>query len=96
MFVDRKSDGIEHAVAFTQYPQYSCSTTGSSLNAIYRYYKDNKLSPKMKWSTVDRWPTHPGLVEVRIQLTRVNYILKHKYNLLTTTKRRLVRISKKS
>uniref|UniRef100_A0A672GAM5 Ferrochelatase n=1 Tax=Salarias fasciatus TaxID=181472 RepID=A0A672GAM5_SALFA len=29
----------ERAVAFTQYPQYSCSTTGSSLNAIYRYDK---------------------------------------------------------
>ena len=25
-------------MAFTQYPQYSCSTTGSSLNAIARYY----------------------------------------------------------
>lgn len=58
-----ENDGIEHAVAFTQYPQYSCSTTGSSLNAIYRYYKDSKTTPKMKWSTVDRWPTHPGFIE---------------------------------
>lgn len=32
-----REDGIKRAVAFTQYPQYSCSTTGSSLNEIYRY-----------------------------------------------------------
>ncbi len=47
-------DRPRRIVAFTQYPQYSCSTTGSSLNAIARYYlaktkkskleKDNKIS----------------------------------------------------
>jgi hypothetical protein len=31
-----KEDGVRRAIAFTQYPQYSCSTTGSSLNDIYR------------------------------------------------------------
>ena len=31
-----KADGVRRAVAFTQYPQYSCSTTGSSLNELYR------------------------------------------------------------
>jgi protoporphyrin/coproporphyrin ferrochelatase len=31
-----KADGVQRAVAFTQYPQYSCSTTGSSLNELYR------------------------------------------------------------
>jgi len=56
-------DGIERAVAFTQYPQYSCSTTGSSLNAIYRHYKQKGVNPPMKWSVIDRWPTHPGLVQ---------------------------------
>lgn len=61
------SDGIERAVAFTQYPQYSCSTTGSSLNAIYRHYKQKGESPNMKWSVIDRWPTHPGLVKVRLE-----------------------------
>ena len=58
-------DGIERAVAFTQYPQYSCSTTGSSLNAIYRHYKQKGVNPPMKWSVIDRWPTHPGLVQVK-------------------------------
>ncbi|KAK3754947.1 hypothetical protein QZH41_019364 [Actinostola sp. cb2023] len=56
-------DGIERAVAFTQYPQYSCSTTGSSINAIYKHYKKRNREPNMLWSTIDRWPTHPGLVK---------------------------------
>lgn len=59
-----RRDGAERAVAFTQYPQYSCSTTGSSLNAIYRHYKALNKSPSVKWSVIDRWGTHPGLVEV--------------------------------
>lgn len=59
-----KQDGIKRAVAFTQYPQYSCSTTGSSLNAIIRHYKKNpEDATAMKWSVIDRWPTHPGLVD---------------------------------
>ena len=31
---DLARDGVTRAVAFTQYPQYSCSTTGSSLNQL--------------------------------------------------------------
>ncbi|KAL7989121.1 hypothetical protein Chor_008040 [Crotalus horridus] len=61
---EMEKDGIERAIAFTQYPQYSCSTTGSSLNAIYRYYHQKGEKPKMKWSTIDRWPTHPLLIQV--------------------------------
>jgi len=67
------------AVAFTQYPQYSCSTTGSSLNELWRWR--NKLEGKsggpgspeasepgnddgsITWSVIDRWPAHSGLVE---------------------------------
>lgn len=59
------------AVAFTQYPQYSCSTTGSSLNELWRWR--SRLEGKtagmedpegsIKWSVIDRWPVHPGLVE---------------------------------
>ncbi|CAF1029856.1 unnamed protein product [Adineta steineri] len=33
-----EKDHPKRVIAFTQYPQYSCSTTGSSLNAIARYY----------------------------------------------------------
>ena len=72
------------AVAFTQYPQYSCSTTGSSLNELWKWRNSlegkNQLSPSssplpstpstpsasdgsITWSVIDRWPTHPGLIE---------------------------------
>ncbi|XP_075041025.1 ferrochelatase, mitochondrial [Mixophyes fleayi] len=60
---EMERDGVERAIAFTQYPQYSCSTTGSSLNAIYRYYKAKGVQPNMKWSVIDRWPTHPLLIQ---------------------------------
>lgn len=56
-------DGVKRAVAFTQYPQYSCSTTGSSLNDIYRKSKAGLFSG-ISWSVIDRWGTHPGFVEV--------------------------------
>ncbi|XP_064409973.1 ferrochelatase, mitochondrial isoform X2 [Latimeria chalumnae] len=58
-----EEDGIEKAIAFTQYPQYSCSTTGSSLNAIYWHYKNKGKKTRMRWSTIDRWPTHPLLIQ---------------------------------
>jgi ferrochelatase len=64
------------AVAFTQYPQYSCSTTGSSLNELWKWR--NRLEGKratgevdphgsIQWSVIDRWPTHDGLVEAFAQ-----------------------------
>lgn len=56
-------DGLERAIAFTQYPQYSCSTTGSSLNAIYKHYLQRKQSSNLRWSVIDRWPVHKGLVK---------------------------------
>ena len=31
-----EEDGVRHVVAFSQYPQYSCTTSGSSMHAIYR------------------------------------------------------------
>lgn len=67
------------AVAFTQYPQYSCSTTGSSLNELWKWRQRlesptrnanlpaHKAEGSIKWSVIDRWPTHPGLVEAFAQ-----------------------------
>ncbi|KAG5946306.1 hypothetical protein E4U60_004303 [Claviceps pazoutovae] len=58
------------AVAFSQYPQYSCSTTGSSLNELWkwRHRLENKKADEtgsgtISWSVIDRWPAHVGLVE---------------------------------
>jgi len=73
-----EEDGVEHVVAFSQYPQYSCTTSGSSMNAIYRYYQENyplktpgPRSPDgVTWSVIDRWPTHPLLVKTFAQNIR--------------------------
>ncbi len=39
--------------------------TGSSLNAIFKHYKQRKQPSNVIWSTIDRWPTHPLLVQVK-------------------------------
>lgn len=54
-------DGLERAVAFSQYPQYSCTTSGSSFTAMYKHYA-NKPATRLRWSVIDRWPLHPLLV----------------------------------
>ncbi|XP_064388468.1 ferrochelatase, mitochondrial-like [Halichondria panicea] len=63
-------DGIQRAVAFTQYPQYSCSTTGSSLNAIYRHLTKTSSHSNIQWSVIDRWPIQQGLVQAFAQTIR--------------------------
>lgn len=56
-----EKDGLERCIAFSQYPQYSCSTSGSSLNAIQRFYANRETS--MQWSVIDRWCTNKYLVK---------------------------------
>ena len=61
------ADGVKRAVAFSQYPQYSCSTTGSSLNELYREIQRRKArhapEGQIEWSVIDRWPIQSGLVQ---------------------------------
>lgn len=38
-FTQLERDGVKRVVIFSQYPQYSCATSGSSFNAIYKFYK---------------------------------------------------------
>ncbi|XP_011143729.1 ferrochelatase, mitochondrial isoform X1 [Harpegnathos saltator] len=62
-----RNDGVRHTVLFSQYPQYSCSTSGSSFNAIYNYYRTRELPSEMKWSVIDRWATHPLLIKTFVE-----------------------------
>jgi ferrochelatase len=77
---EMRADGVQRAIAFTQYPQYSCSTTGSSLNELYqqsvagrRRGKGNREKEEwggngeVEWSVLDRWPTNGGLVDAFAQ-----------------------------
>jgi len=58
-----KADGVKRAVAFTQYPHYSCATTGSSLNELWRVAGRLGMANDFEWSVIDRWPTHPGFIK---------------------------------
>merc|ERR1712045_922858 len=60
---EMEKDGIERVVAFSQYPQYSCTTSGSSMTAIYQHYAQRSEESNMKWSVIDRWATHPPLIK---------------------------------
>ncbi len=56
------ADGVERAVAFSQYPQFSCSTTGSSLNELWRALDRTSLRGAFEWSIIDRWPVNDGFI----------------------------------
>lgn len=58
-----QKDKVEHAILFSQYPQYCCATTGSSFNEIYRYFEKNSFPSGMKLSVIDRWSTNPLLAK---------------------------------
>ncbi|CAN3362958.1 ferrochelatase, mitochondrial [Diutina catenulata] len=58
-----KKDGIKRAVAFSQYPQFSYSTSGSSVNELYRQTLQVDPERSIEWSVIDRWPQQPGLVQ---------------------------------
>ena len=63
-------DGVERAVAFTQYPQFSCSTTGSSLNELWRAADRTGLRDAFEWSIIDRWPVHEGIIASMAETVR--------------------------
>jgi ferrochelatase len=56
-------DGMTRAIAFSQYPQFSYSTTGSTYNELWRQTQIHDPERKIEWTAIDRWPTHPGLVK---------------------------------
>lgn len=58
-----KADGVKRAVAFSQYPQFSCTTTGSSLNHLWRELRRLDMGEDFEWSIIDRWPTHEGFLD---------------------------------
>jgi ferrochelatase len=59
---EMRADGVTRAVAFSQYPHFSCTTTGSSLNHLWRESLRLGLDASVEWSLIDRWPTHAGFV----------------------------------
>ncbi|CAI2370812.1 unnamed protein product [Moneuplotes crassus] len=60
-------DGVKNLVGFSQYPQYSCSTTNSSIQEFHRSVE--KVKPKdVKVSVIDRWYQNQKYVDVLARL----------------------------
>ena len=70
MIAQLKADGVRRAIAFTQYPQYSCSTTGSSLNELVRQLRVHDPEGSISWSLIDRWGQDRLLAKAFAQLIR--------------------------
>ncbi|XP_066152885.1 ferrochelatase, mitochondrial isoform X1 [Euwallacea fornicatus] len=58
-----QNDGVERAIIFSQYPQYSCATSGSSLNVVSKYFQQKGFPKGLKLSIIDRWSVHPLLAQ---------------------------------
>lgn len=65
-----KADGVERAIAFTQYQHFSCATTGSSLNELWRAAERLGMARDFQWSVIDRWPTHPAFIRAMANSVR--------------------------
>ncbi|CAG9332640.1 unnamed protein product [Blepharisma stoltei] len=57
-----KNDKVKQVIAFTQYPHYSCATTGNALREVL-----NHVSPDMELSTISRWGDHPAFINFWVE-----------------------------
>lgn len=62
-----KADGVERAVAFSQYPQWSCTTAGSSMNHMWSELKRLGMESDFKWSIIDRWFSHKTFTQALVK-----------------------------
>lgn len=60
---EMKKDGVTRAVAFSQFPQWSCTTSGSSMNEMWAKLAEAGLTDSIKWSVLDRWHSHPAFID---------------------------------
>jgi ferrochelatase len=65
-----KADGVRRAVAMPQYPQYSCTTSGSSLNELWRAIERTGTRDAFEWSVLDRWYAHPAYASAMAETVR--------------------------
>ncbi|KAH7639990.1 ferrochelatase [Dermatophagoides farinae] len=74
-FEQIECDKPERVIAFSQYAQYCCNTTGSSLNQMAKYFQNEKKQNHLHQqkssfhlSFIDRWPLNNGLINSFIEL----------------------------
>ncbi|WBW75539.1 ferrochelatase Hem15 [Schizosaccharomyces osmophilus] len=76
MLKDLRDSKIKRAVAFSQYPQWSCSTSGASLNELRKQLLEMNMEHDVDWSVLDRWFLQEGLLKAfseNIQKTLETY-----------------------
>ncbi len=64
-------DKVKQVYVLSLYPQYSCSTTGSSLNELHRLVKAENVD--MTFKIIDRYPTQPKLVSSIEAIEETNF-----------------------
>lgn len=62
-----KNDGVEQVIAFTQYPHYSCSTTGNALREVLKH-----ISPDLPITTISRWGDHPAFIHFWVEAIKTS------------------------
>ncbi len=65
-----RDDGVRRVVAFVQFPQYSCATSGASLNELWRAAARMGLGDAFDWTVIDRWGTDPGYIAALAETIR--------------------------
>lgn len=55
--------GVREVVALTQYPQYSCTTTGASLHELWDVVAAGGWRGRFRFSLIDRFGSHPSYVD---------------------------------
>lgn len=65
-----RADGVVRAIAFPQYPQYCCATSGSSLNNLWRAIDRCGYKDEFEWSVIDRWYDHPLFLDCMTDTVR--------------------------
>ena len=64
-----KADGIERLVVLPLYPQFSISTSGSSLRLIEQLFRgDEYLSQRLQHTVIPSWYQRPGYVSSMVDL----------------------------
>ncbi len=65
-----KQDGIEELVILPLYPQFSISTSGSSIRLLEKIWSEDPALQKIKYTVISSWHDRPGYVQVMADFLR--------------------------
>jgi len=65
---DIKRDGVNRLVVLPLYPQFSISTSGSSLRLLEQYFSEDEQLARVRHTVIPSWYQRPGYVKAMAQL----------------------------